>query len=170
MLPDSPDGDQAGQPAPIPAVLQGAVLELNNAHATELSLLDAAGLAALLQGAFFARRVGALDGFLLALDEAHPEYRSPNYLWFRARFPRFAYIDRVVVASAARRQGVAARLYAGLARHASAAGHHLLACEVNADPPNPASDAFHAALGFVAVGEAAIHGGAKTVRYLTRQL
>ena len=36
--------------------------------------------------------------------------------------------------------------------------------------PNPASDAFHAALGFSEVGGGAIHGGAKTVRYLTRVL
>jgi uncharacterized protein len=41
---------------------------------------------------------------------------------------------------------------------------------VNSDPPNPASDAFHAALGFEVVGEAAIHDGAKTVRYLARRL
>jgi hypothetical protein len=43
-------------------------------------------------------------------------------------------------------------------------------CEVNADPPNPASDAFHAALGFAAVGSAANHGGGKTVRYFCREL
>jgi hypothetical protein len=39
-------------------------------------------------------------------------------------------------------------------------------CEVNSDPPNPPSDALHASLGFKEVGSAAIHGGAKTVRYL----
>ena len=43
-------------------------------------------------------------------------------------------------------------------------------CEVNREPPNPASDAFHAALGFSEVGLAAIHGGSKTVRYLARAL
>ena len=31
-------------------------------------------------------------------------------------------------------------------------------------------DAFHLALGFEEVGSAAIHGGAKTVRYLRRAL
>jgi len=38
------------------------------------------------------------------------------------------------------------------------------------DPPNPASDAFHAAHGFSEVGRSAIHGGSKTVRYLSRAL
>ena len=46
----------------------------------------------------------------------------------------------------------------------------MIACEVNEDPPNPASDAFHAALGFTVAGQARIHGGKKSVRYFTRAL
>jgi uncharacterized protein len=41
-------------------------------------------------------------------------------------------------------------------------------CEVNIDPPNPASEAFHLALGFKEVGQATIHGGTKTVRYFEK--
>jgi predicted GNAT superfamily acetyltransferase len=41
---------------------------------------------------------------------------------------------------------------------------------VNTEPPNPASDAFHARLGFVEVGRAVLPGGAKAVRYLRRAL
>ena len=40
------------------------------------------------------------------------------------------------------------------------------ACEVNCDPPNPVSDAFHAALGFREIGRARIVERSKTVRYL----
>jgi predicted GNAT superfamily acetyltransferase len=40
---------------------------------------------------------------------------------------------------------------------------------VNSQPPNPISDAFHAAQGFTEVGTAVIEGGAKTVRYLLRR-
>lgn len=36
------------------------------------------------------------------------------------------------------------------------------------EPPNPASDAFHAALGFEPVGSAGV--GSKTVRYFARTL
>ncbi|TIN02749.1 MAG: GNAT family N-acetyltransferase, partial [Mesorhizobium sp.] len=54
--------------------------------------------------------------------------------------------------------------------HVSRAGQTIVTCEVNAEPPNPASDAFHAALGFVEVGDAVIHGGKKAVRYYTRPI
>jgi predicted GNAT superfamily acetyltransferase len=39
-------------------------------------------------------------------------------------------------------------------------------CEVNATPPNPASDAFHARLGFEEIGAA--HLKKKTVWYFSR--
>jgi uncharacterized protein len=42
-------------------------------------------------------------------------------------------------------------------------------CEINLLPPNPASDAFHARMGFVEVGAAQLANG-KTVRYLERAL
>ena len=157
-------------PRDIPEDLHDALLALNNAHAAELSPLNASGLGALLGKAFYARCIGEMEAFLIALDETHPTYASPNYLWFRARQSRFVYVDRVVVAESARGQGHARRLYADLIEQAKAAGHDLIVCEVNSDPPNPASDAFHASLGFRQVGSAAIHGGAKTVRYLELSL
>ena len=61
-------------------------------------------------------------------------------------------------------------LYADLIERASAAGHEMLVCEVNCEPPNPASDAFHAAVGFTEVARAAIHRGSKVVRYLARSI
>jgi predicted GNAT superfamily acetyltransferase len=152
--------------APISPAEEAAVVALNNANATELSWLEGERLATLLDQAFHARRIGAVSAFLLAFDQ-HAEYDSPNFLWFRERYPRFVYIDRVAVEAAARGRGHARRLYVDLIRHASAAGHDLIACEVNIDPPNPASDAFHAALGFTQVGIAPIPSG-KTVRYLAR--
>jgi uncharacterized protein len=145
-----------------------AVLALNNAHAAELSWLELDRLRQLLSQAFHARRIGSVAAFLLAFDQG-ADYDSPNFLWFRARYPRFVYVDRVVVAPEARGRGHARRLYAGLFRAAARAGHRVVACEVNADPPNPASDAFHAAMGFAQVGQAAIHGGTKTVRYFVRE-
>jgi hypothetical protein len=145
-----------------------AALALNNAHAIELSWLEASRFAELVVRAFAARRIGR-EAFLLAFDQS-TDYDSPNFLWFRERYRRFVYVDRVVVAPPARGQGHAWRLYAELFQRARGAGHDQVVCEVNVEPPNPASDAFHARLGFVEVGNAAIHDGRKTVRYLRRGL
>jgi predicted GNAT superfamily acetyltransferase len=146
-----------------------ALLALNNSHAIELSLLQAERLADLLAQAWCAWRIGEIDAFMLVLDE-RASYDSPNFRWFRQRYQRFIYVDRIVVAPPARGRGLARLLYEELIRRASDAGHERIVCEVNLDPPNPKSDAFHAALGFSAVGSASIHGGAKTVRYLSRPL
>jgi predicted GNAT superfamily acetyltransferase len=146
-----------------------ALLALNNTHATQLSWLEPERLEYLIEHAFLARRIGTLDAFLLALDQDAP-YDSPNFQWFRARYPRFVYVDRIVVAASARGRGCARRLYQDLFDYAAQAGHRQVFCEVNQDPPNPESDAFHAALGFVEVGTASVYNDSRTVRYLSRPL
>jgi predicted GNAT superfamily acetyltransferase len=146
-----------------------ALLALNNAHARELSWLEPARLEHLVSEALLARRIGELDAFLLAFDQ-DTSYDSPNFLWFRARYPRFVYVDRIVVASSARGRGCARRLYDDLFEHAVRIGHDRVVCEVNQNPPNPASDAFHAALGFAEVGSADVYDDSRTVRYLSRDL
>ena len=146
--------------------LREALLALNNAHAQELSWLEAERLEYLISEAFLARRIDRLDAFLFAFDQ-NARYDSPNFTWFRARYPRFVYIDRIVVAPSARGRGCARRLYSDLFEHTIRAGHDRVVCEVNKVPPNAASDAFHAALGFVEVGTASVHGGSRTVRYLS---
>lgn len=146
-----------------------ALLALNNAHARELSWLEPERLEYLVGASVLARRIGEIDAFLLAFDQ-NARYDSPNFLWFRARYPRFVYVDRIVVAASARGRGCARRLYDDLFEHAVRIGHDRVLCEVNQDPPNPASDAFHAALGFAEVGSASVHDGKRTVRYLLRDL
>jgi predicted GNAT superfamily acetyltransferase len=79
-------------------------------------------------------------------------------------------VDRIVVAASTRGRGYARRLYHDLFEHALKAGHERVACEVNISPPNPQSEAFHAALGFVEVGTADVYNGSRTVRYLSRAL
>jgi uncharacterized protein len=149
--------------------LSKTLLALNNAHARELSWLEPARLQHLVEQAFLARRIGDLDAFLLAFDQ-DAQYDSPNFRWFCARYPRFVYVDRIVVASSARGRGCARRLYRDLFEYAVRAGHERVVCEVNISPPNPASDAFHAALGFVEVGTAGVYDGSRTVRYLSHTL
>jgi predicted GNAT superfamily acetyltransferase len=149
--------------------LSKTLLALNNADAAQLSWLEPERLAHLVGQAFLARRIGEIDAFLLALDQ-DADYDSPNFQWVRSRYPRFVYVDRVVVAASARGRGYARRLYHDLFEHAVRAGHERVVCEVNISPPNPQSDAFHAALGFAEVGTASVYNGSRTVRYLSRAL
>lgn len=149
---------------PITSTFEPRILELNNRHARELSWLEPEELSALLGQAYYAGRIGDLEAFLLAFNQS-ADYRSPNFLWFRERHERFVYVDRIAVAGHARGRGHARLLYEDLFARAIADGYGMICCEVNADPPNPASDAFHAALGFAELGQAEIHGGTKSVRY-----
>ena len=144
-----------------------ALLRLNNDNARETSTLTADGFDHLIAVARVATFIGPGAAFLLAFEHSDT-YDGGHFLWFRERLDRFLYIDRVVVARDQRRRGLGRILYEDLFARARRLGHSRIACEVNALPPNPTSDAFHAALGFVQVGTATIDGGAKIVRYLVR--
>ena len=106
---------------------------------------------------------------LIALDHT-ASYINPNFNWFKTHHESFIYIDRVIVSGAARGQGLARELYQDLFVVAKQSGHDRVVCEVNINPPNPISEAFHATMGFVGVGQATIHNGTKSVRYLERAL
>ena len=93
----------------LPLEPSAALLALNNAHAVELSWLEPERFAAMMAMAFWARQVGTDDAFLIAMDQ-DAAYDSPNFLWLRARYERFVYVDRVVVADHARGRGLAQRL------------------------------------------------------------
>jgi len=147
-----------------PALL-GKLHALNEAHATELSSMTRKSFADLIGSAFFAAAVDDGDGLVIVCDQDTP-YDSPNFLWFKARYPRFAYVDRVAVSPSRRGEGLARALYDAAFAAACAARHERVVCEVNYDPPNPASDAFHEKLGFVEVGRAHLAERGKGVRYL----
>jgi uncharacterized protein len=146
-----------------------ALLALNNAEAERVNALTPEALEGLLSRAFAARMTADGTGFLIAFDHATPP-QGPNHAWFTARESYFAYIDRVVVAPAARGRGVARALYEDLAAIARAEQTHLLTCEVNLDPPNPESSAFHEKLGFTPCGEAVDRRNGKRVQYLRKPI
>jgi predicted GNAT superfamily acetyltransferase len=145
-------------------------LQLNNAHAKETSELDLASLTTLLSMACYARGIDqGKTAFLIALDHTAP-YQNPNFAWFKSAYPSFVYIDRVIVAESARGLGIARLLYEDLFAAAHSTGVPRIVCEVNLEPPNPASDAFHLAMGFEKVGQAVLYNGAKTVNYFAKNL
>ncbi len=147
-----------------------AALLLNNTNAKETSALDAGTLKTLLDMAFYARGIDRGATALLIALESNAGYANPNFMWFKASRESFVYIDRIIVSISARGQGIARVLYEDLIAVAKRAGHDRVVCEVNIEPPNPVSEAFHVAMGFEAVGQATIHNGTKTVRYFEKML
>jgi predicted GNAT superfamily acetyltransferase len=150
---------------PLDPRLLSTLHALNETYATELSSLSIKKLEFLIGTAFFSATIDAGDALVIACDQDTP-YDSPNFLWFRERFPRFVYIDRVAVNASRRGAGLARQLYEAAFAAARAAGHTVIVCEVNYDPPNPASDAFHEKLGFEEVGRVHLAARGKGVRYL----
>lgn len=108
---------------------------------------------------------GKVCGFLIAHTPG-VAYESANYLWFQKTYDNFVYIDRVVVDEQARGLGVGRALYEDVIGFSKACSPRLT-CEVNAEPPNPVSDAFHKGFGFLPVGSQSTEGGAKTVSLLS---
>lgn len=138
-----------------------AVVALNETVAAVTSPMDADRLAELraLSGyAEVAERDGTVLGFILAMAEG-VAYDNGNYAWFSQRLRGFVYIDRVVVSGEARGQGLGAQFYDRLAARARQDGGRWLAAEIDSDPPNPGSLAFHRRHGFVAVGERRLESG-----------
>jgi uncharacterized protein len=110
----------------------------------------------------------AVVGVLIALGPG-ADYASPNYRFFADRHPEFVYVDRVAVTSGEQRRGIGALLYRALEDEVGARTP-LIGCEVNVRPLNDTSLAFHAALGFEAVGEQETYGGAFRVRLFVKHL
>jgi predicted GNAT superfamily acetyltransferase len=138
-----------------------ALVALNTASVAVLSPMDDARLRALLREAAMCTVMadrGGVHAFLLAFREGR-RYDSPNYRWFESRYPRFLYIDRVVVDAACRRAGLGRALYANVFARAVRDAVPVVTCEFDVEPPNPASARFHANHGFAEVGRQALPGG-----------
>jgi hypothetical protein len=149
-----------------------AILALNEAFVHFLSPLDRARLDAL-HAASAWHRVAEVDGAVVAFLMTFREcaaYDSPNYLWFCRRYPRFLYIDRIVVAESARTLGLGRALYTDAMDYMRRAGIGVLCCEYDIEPPNPGSARFHERMGFVEVGRQRVAGGRKEVSLQVLQL
>jgi predicted GNAT superfamily acetyltransferase len=129
------------------------VLALNSRFVEYLSPLDAERLAWLVGLADRAEVVdvdGEVAGFVVTFAPGS-DYDSENYRWFTERYgDRFYYLDRIVIGERFRRRGLAGFVYDAMEATARPAGR--LALEVNVDPPNAGSLAFHAGRGYVEVG------------------
>ena len=137
---------------PVTAADHDDVLDLNERHVELLSPLDEARLAALVAVAENASVIdvdGAFAGFVITFA-AGSGYDGENFVWFSERYDDFCYLDRVVIHEDFRRRGLGSAVYDELE---SSCGRPLFALEVNLDPPNVASLAFHRTRGYAEVGQ-----------------
>jgi len=145
-----------------------ALSVLNDAAAPAVPLTECAALARLIDVAQLAlglERDGLLVGFVLAMTPG-AAYDSENYAYFESRGVDHLYVDRIVIAESERGTGLGGVLYEAVFAAARQQGRREVTCEVNLDPPNPGSLAFHERLGFRPVGTQATKGGAVTVSLL----
>lgn len=158
---------------PFRAEDRAAVWAINEANVPEVSSLDDEGLDRLIRLSPFLQVVEVDDeivGFMIGLTQDEVEYPSKNFAWFRNRFDRFAYIDRIALAEAGRGQGWGPALYHRFAGWAMAKELGRLCAEVNTIPPNPRSLRFHELFGFDVVAHENPYGPDAEVAMLTYEL
>ena len=153
---------------PLVAADAAALAVLNDAAAPAVPITAPEGLARLVELAGLALgldRDGRLVGFVIAMLPG-AAYESENYAYFEARGVDHLYVDRIVIDAAERGTGLGAHLYEVVFDTARQQGRREVTCEVNLDPPNPGSLAFHERLGFRSVGTQVTKGGSVTVALL----
>ncbi len=142
-----------------------AIIALNDAEVQKTSPMDMDRLRSLVRMSAHATvaTVGnRVVAFLIALQDGVP-YENENYGWFASRFPRFLYVDRIVVDADFSGRGIGRQLYDTLFAFARAQRIGTITCEYNIVPPNPASRAFHDGFGFRELATQWVAGGAKLV-------
>lgn len=130
------------------------ITALNNAAVPAVPEMTEDSLAAVLTRSDI--HLAAMDGptllgFVIGFGSGS-DYASPNFLYFERRGTDHLYVDRIVVDGDARGAGVGRVLYERFIELATEQGRTEVTCEVNVDPPNPDSMAFHTRLGFREVG------------------
>jgi len=150
---------------PMTGAFSADILRINRDSRPGVAALDAAELQRL-QSLSARHRVAVADdgrvaGYALAFDR-DAAYDGEEFLALRKLLSGpFVYIDQIAVAADHRRRGVAAALYRGF--------EGVLCCEVNLQPPNPASSAFHRGCGFDVIETLRTADG-RTVELLKRDV
>lgn len=106
-----------------------------------------------------AEKNGEPVAFLIALREGVDSYDSENYRWFTEKYEKFLYIDRIVIDSPHRKEGVGRLMYQTVFERAEAANVPLVTAEIDTKPYNEESLLFHQKMGFSEVGKQTIRGG-----------
>jgi uncharacterized protein len=149
-----------------------AVHALNAANVPQVGPLDEHRTELFLGAAeafWVATRGDDVVGLFVGLFAGH-DYLSPNYQWFTTRWDQFAYVDRIAIAPDARGTGLADAIYDRWEEVAREANQPVLCAEVNLQPPNPRSLAFHRRRGLLPVADLTPYGDAQRVAMVEKQL
>jgi predicted GNAT superfamily acetyltransferase len=131
-----------------------ALMALNNAASGGISAMDRIQMQQFYQIADYFRVAevdGHVAGFLIALRET-AGCAGANFRWFRQRYERFVYIDRIVVAKTYRRHGLGRVFYSDVESFAEPRAP-LLTCAVELEPRDDVAVLFHGTYGFTEVGQ-----------------
>ena len=148
-----------------------AVLALNNAANGGITPMDRAQLHrfSLIADYFRVAEVdGHLAGFLIALRE-NADCGDANFQWFKQRYERFVYIDRIIVANTYRRHGLGRVFYSDVQSFAEPRAP-MLTCAVDLEPRDDVAVLFHGTYGFNEVGQQVLSDGKRHVGLLSKNL
>jgi predicted GNAT superfamily acetyltransferase len=128
------------------------VIALNQLHVPAVSDAEGERFAYLYERSAIALTAWVDDapaGFSLTMTHGL-DYDSSNYQWFSDNYDHFIYLDRVVVDESFHRHGVGRALYAETERLGllEVPDAEVFGLEVNVEPRNDVSLAFHERLGF----------------------
>jgi predicted GNAT superfamily acetyltransferase len=147
------------------------VLALNNAAGPGILPMDTGKLRFFWENADYfrvAEKDGLLAGFLVGVTQDAP-HDSPNFLWFRERYPEFLYIDRIVIASTRRGAG-AGRVFYGDVQSFAEVRVPRLAAEVFLEGSSHPALLFHGSFGFREVGQHVMPGPGVRAAMLVKEL
>jgi len=133
------------------------VVALNDRHVELTAPMDEARLAELAAAAEHADVIdvdGRFAGFVITFVVG-AAYDGTHFAWFGERYDDYCYLDRIVIHEEFQRRGLGTFAYDELERSCK---RPVFALEVNIDPPNEPSLAFHRARGFIEVGQSDASG------------
>lgn len=148
-----------------------AVLALNNNAGSAILPLDAPDVRHFFGHADYFRVAvidGVVAGFLIALREDAP-HASSNFRWFCKHYPRFVYVDRVVIGDRYRGHGLGRLFYGDVQSYAEVRAP-LLTCEVFLEPRDDVAMLFHGTRGFSEVGQQSMPESGRRVCLLAKPL
>jgi predicted GNAT superfamily acetyltransferase len=134
-----------------------AIVALNDRHVELTAPMDRARLVELAGAADHADVIeadGELGGFVITFAPG-ASYDGTHFGWFSERYDDFCYLDRIIVHEDFQRRGLGTFTYDQIEGDC---GRPVLALEVNLDPPNEPSLAFHRARGYTEVGQSDASG------------